>query len=64
MLCPYNRKRLTYVKNTAYEFLDEERGVAKAVRETYLEDYIMMECVAEECGVWRDGHCNYNNERG
>ncbi len=63
MLCPYNRKRLTYVKNTVYEFLDEERGISKAARETYLEDYILADCAEEQCGAWRDGRCCYNDGR-
>ncbi len=61
MLCPYNRKRLTFVKNTAYEY-NEEAPSVKTVKETYLEEYVLMNCTEEQCGAWRDGCCCYNGK--
>lgn len=60
MQCPYNRKSLKYVKDYKNDLVDEENGILKGYKEAYFEEYSLMECAKENCGVWQDGKCNYN----
>lgn len=58
MKCPYNRKSETQVQNwrqSADENQSPEEG--RTVTQTVFE---LMDCQRENCGVWRNGRCCYN----
>jgi hypothetical protein len=57
--CPYNRKTLSYVRKTTNDLASEETGIIKSSIEVVREDYELMECVRNECGVFLNGRCNY-----
>jgi hypothetical protein len=62
MKCPYNKKSIKYVKDYTNELIDEETGVLKGYKEAYYEEYELMDCLKEECGVWQCSRCNYTKE--
>ena len=57
--CPYNRKKLTQVNHRVNDLASEETGVVNSSKEVIKEEYELMECTKEGCGVWHDGKCNY-----
>lgn len=64
MLCPYKRKRLAYTRQVKNELVSEETGIIKGYTECVVEEYGLMECPKEECAVWIDGRCQYNQGGG
>jgi hypothetical protein len=57
--CPYNRKSLQYVRKTTNDLANEETGVIKSTTEVVQEEYELMPCIKEDCGVFVSGKCNY-----
>ena len=60
MICPYNRKSSKWVKQYKNNLVNEELGIIKSNEEVLIEEYTLMECPKEGCGVWRNDRCNYN----
>lgn len=60
IICPYIRKSLRYVKQYKNNLVSEESGIVRSNEEVVIEEYAQMECKQEQCGVWHDGKCNYN----
>ena len=58
-LCPYNIKKINYVKEYKNDLTDEITGLIKSNKEAYSEDRIMMDCVEGQCGAYYSGRCNY-----
>jgi len=55
MFCPYVRNgfgRATFIQ---YDENENENG------SVIVETYTHAHCVKEECGVWYDGKCHYND---
>jgi hypothetical protein len=57
--CPYNRKRLTQISQSTNDLVSEETGIIKSRQDILKEEYELMECFKEECGVWHKGRCCY-----
>lgn len=56
MFCPYVRK--TYTRMTGIHYNDDELEDGSIIHETYTN----MECQKEQCGVWNEGRCRYNEQ--
>lgn len=54
MFCPYVRK--TYTRATGIHYNEEEIEDGSII----YEQFTNMECQKEQCGVWYDGRCRYN----
>lgn len=59
MKCPYNKKSMIQQSIHSNNLLNEETGVCKGGNEILTIKYELMDCLEEECGVWRDGRCCY-----
>ena len=64
MKCPYNRGRETHTMGWAQSQSGEPRSCGMQVD---MWSFEMADCLKEDCGAWRYGHCCYaavslNNE--
>lgn len=57
--CPYNRKKLIQIIQQVNDLASEETGVVKSHKQALTEEYELMECLGENCGVYYSGKCNY-----
>jgi len=57
MLCPYNRKKLIQSILTTYE--KDDNDFTKSTKQVLQEDYTLMDCTKEQCGVYQNGRCCY-----
>lgn len=57
MFCPYVKRGWT--RGTVISYNEEGQETGSIISESY----IIEECKKEECGVWHDGRCKYNDER-
>lgn len=56
MKCPYCCDRHT-IQQVAYDYEEEGRvSVQNLIEHNTTE---LMDCLREECGAWKDGHCGY-----
>lgn len=57
MKCPYNRRAETHIQGwTQSNDSESQRSRVITVDQWSFE---LQDCLKEECGVWRDGHCCY-----
>lgn len=56
MFCPYIRKSYTRLVGIHYDADGIEDG------SLLHEEYRNIKCQKEQCGVWKDGHCNYGGD--
>lgn len=64
MQCPYNRKTARWVKQSHNDLISEDTGVMSGQEEILVEEYVLMDCLKEQCGVYFNGKCNYNQGGG
>ena len=57
MMCPYNRKKLTQTILT--ENIKDDDGFTKTIKQVLQEEYSLMECNKDKCGVCYNNRCNY-----
>lgn len=56
MFCPYIRK--SYIKFTGIHYNSEQVEDGHLI----IENFTNEECKKEECGVWNEGRCRYNEQ--
>jgi len=54
MKCPYNRKTSKTVR--------QSKIVDELTEEVWVEEYELMECSKENCGVYHNGRCAFYQE--
>ena len=57
MICPYNLAKRKSITQTT-----QEQGSYMDAPDTQTIEVITLEfqdCPKEECGAWKDGHCNF-----
>jgi len=62
MQCPYNRKSIKYVKQYKNDLINEDTGIIQGCEEVVVEEYTLMSCPQNLCGVYFNGKCHYNQE--
>lgn len=59
MTCPYNRKKLMQISKLSNDLANEESGAINSSKQVISEEYELMECTKELCGVFYNGRCHY-----
>lgn len=58
MKCPYNRISSRQIYRIAKTYNDDNLEVNQEYN--FNENHQLMDCLKEECGVYRSGRCCYN----
>lgn len=58
MICPYNRKSEKQILQWTQENC-EVTNQPKSLSQTCVTNFVLAECMQNECGAWHNGRCCY-----
>lgn len=61
MICPYRQKSTKHVEQHQNDLVDEETGVTRGTKVTFIENFEYCECEKDNCGAWHKGKCCYKD---